>query len=519
MNDTSTTITSILFIIIFNLISKFLGLFREILIASKFGSTMEADTYFLALSATDIVTNLIWATISTTLIPILVEIEVKEGFERKLKYTNNIINIMFIVTAILTFVGYVATPAIIKFMGMGFEKQQYDLAVLLTRLGLPKLLFSGIIGILIAFMNSEHNFKSSSSIYAFANVIYILYLVYFADIYGINGLMVASLISVVIQFLVLLPESIKTRFKYETILDINDKYIYKFWILVIPVLFGSAMNEINVIIDRAMASSLITGSISSLNYANKINWLVLSVLITAITTVIFPIFSTKSSNKDIEGISKVLSYGVNTILLITIPVEVVLIIFAKPIVEILFQRGEFNFVGTIMTSEALVFYSVGLVAMAIRLIFTDVYYSIQDTKTPMFNAVISIILNIILNIYLVRYMQHLGLALSTSIANIVAAFLMYFGLEKKLGQLKSMSYLKCGIKSVVASIIMGKSALFIYNKAYSTVEIGSMSNLISLLIAIGISIIIYIILCLIMKVDEVYILFNKSYQIINRNVN
>ena len=140
-----------------------------------------------------------------------------------------------------------------------------------------------------------------------------------------------------------------------------------------------AINDLNVIVDKTLASTFVSGSISALNYANRLNQLILGVFISAITTVIFPILSKEVNYDNISGL-KTMGYGVNLILLITIPATVGLIVLAKPIVEIAFQRGEFDATATIMTSQALIFYSLGLVAMAPRLLITRVYYSLQDTK-------------------------------------------------------------------------------------------------------------------------------------------
>ncbi len=126
-----------------------------------------------------------------------------------------------------------------------------------------------------------------------------------------------------------------------------------------------------------------------------------------------------------------MGYGVDLILLITIPATVGLIVLAKPIVEIAFQRGEFDATATMMTSQALIFYSVGLVSMALRLLITRVYYSLQDTKTPMINGAISVGFNIVLNLMLVQYMGHAGLAFATSIATTIATILMFYGLKKR----------------------------------------------------------------------------------------
>ena len=209
-----------------------------------------------------------------------------------------------------------------------------------------------------------------------------------------------------------------------------------------------------------------------------------------------------------------MAYGVNMILLITIPATVGLIVLAKPIVEVAFERGEFDATATIMTSQALIFYSLGLVAMSLRLLITKVYYSLQDTKTTMINGAISVVFNIILNLILVRFMAHAGLAFATSIATIIATLLMFYGLKKKIGSLGTKNYIITFAKSGLASAIMGVVAYVIYNVLYDTLGVSKLSNLISLLSAAGVGVIIYGVLCYVFGIEEVREIVEKVKKII-----
>lgn len=158
-----------------------------------------------------------------------------------------------------------------------------------------------------------------------------------------------------------------------------------------------------------------------------------------------------------------MSYGINLILLITVPATVGLIVLATPIVEIAFQRGAFDATATLMTSQALIFYSIGLVAMALRLLLTRVYYSLQDTKTPMVNGAISVAFNIVLNLILVKFMAHSGLALATSIATTITTLQLLYGLKNKIGLLGTKGCITTFIKTGLASGVMGVVAYLIYH--------------------------------------------------------
>lgn len=500
---------SALMIIIFALGSKFLGFLREVLIAAKFGSGMETDTFFIALSAAGLIGNFLRNAVNTTFIPVISEVECKEGRKGKVEHTNNMINVILFVAIIIVIIAILNAPLIVKLLASGFKDEQFDLAVKLTRIGLPMILFNGVIGVMTGYLQSEQRFTATAIIGFPFNFVYICYLLLLSSRFGINGLMITAVIAIFSQLLVQIPEAKISGFKYKFMLDFKDIYIRKVLYLSLPVFIGVAINDLNAIVDKTLASSLAAGSISSLNYANKLNALILGVFITAITTVIFPILSKKANNDNIPGVKKIMGYGVNLILLITTPATIGLIVLAKPIVEIAFQRGEFDSVATIMTSQALIFYSAGLVAMALRLLITRVYYSLQDTKTPMINGVISVGLNIVLNLILVQYMGHAGLAFATSIATTIATILMFYGLKKKIGSLGTLSYIKCGLKAGLASAIMGIVAYIVYHGLYGILGVSKLYNLISLLVAVVLAAIVYGVLCYLFGIEEVRDIVDK----------
>ena len=509
MSKSRQAAKSALIIIIFTLGSKFLGFFREVLIASEFGSGIETDTFFVAMTATTLITGFLSSAISTTFIPVLSEIESKEGKKGKVEHSNNMINIIFAISIILVIGGWLAAPVIVKVLARGFQGNQFELAVQLTRIGLPMILFGGVIGVFTGYLQSEQRFTSSAAVGFPFNFVYIFFLLFLSSKFGIKGLMVASVIAVGSQFLIQIPEAISSGYKYVFKFDLKDKYITKVILLSLPVLVGVAINDLNAIVDRTLASSLVSGSISALNYANKLNGLILGVFISAITTVIFPLLSKESNSDNISAMKKIMSYGINLILLITVPATVGLIVLATPIVEIAFQRGSFDATATFMTSQALIFYSIGLVAMALRLLLNRVYYSLQDTKTPMVNGAISVAFNIALNLIFVKFMAHSGLALATSIAITTATLLLLYGLKKKIGPLGTKGYITTFIKTGLASGVMGVVAYLIYHEMYGVLGVSKLYNLISLVVAVGVGVIVYLVLCYLFGVEEVRYVVGK----------
>jgi putative peptidoglycan lipid II flippase len=187
-----------------------------------------------------------------------------------------------------------------------------------------------------------------------------------------------------------------------------------------------------------------------------------------------------------------------------IPMTAGAIILRVPIVSILFQRGEFDSRATMLTASALLFYSLGMVFFGYRDILSRVFYSLNDTKTPMINGVIALICNILLNIILVQYMQHAGLAFATSITAAITTILLFISLKKKLGSIGTISIVKVFIKSCIAAITMGVTVynLNIYINSIIITE-SITSKLLTLSLNIGVGVIIYSTVIYFSKIDEI----------------
>src|SRR5699024_3869802 len=163
-----------------------------------------------------------------------------------------------------------------------------------------------------------------------------------------------------------------------------------------------AIADLNNMIDKSMASSLVEGSVSALNYADVLNNVVLSVFVTAIVTVIFPMLSKEANYENYAGLKKIMHNRVNIVLSITIPAAIGMIVLASSAVKFADQRGEFGETAAMMTSSALVFYSFGVIGNGVKSMLTRVFYSLKDTKTPMINSAYALGFNFIFNLILIQ---------------------------------------------------------------------------------------------------------------------
>lgn len=509
MTKANKVVQSAAMISVFTLISKFLGFLREMLIASKYGAGIETDTYFVAMTATTIIMSTIGTSLNTSLIPVFTEVGEKSGRKGRNIFLNNILNVILFITLILVLFGFFLSPVIIKILANGFEGEQFDLAVKLNRIGLPIVIFLGITYVFSGYLQSNEIFGPPAMMGLPYNLVFIFFLLFMADKYSVAGLMFASVLASSTQFLIQIPAVRHQGYKYRLDVNLNDPALKKTFALILPVIIGSSVQQLNTVIDKTLASGLADGSISALNYSAKINDMVVAVFITAITTVVFPMLSKAFSQGDNAELKRIMAKAINIILIITIPATIGILILAEPIVSIFFERGAFDHNDTVMTASALFYYSLGLIGISLRLMLNKVFYSLQDTKTPMINGALSVALNIILNLIFIRFMAHAGLALATSISTTFTSIMLLINLRKKIGPIGLKNYLIFFVKALGAALVMGVAVYFVYFGLIDKVASSQLMELLILLLSIGVGVLIFFVMCIVFKIKELGMLVGK----------
>lgn len=505
-------------LMIATIIAKILGFARELVLASSYGASMYSDAYLTAMNIPSVIFTVIGTTLGTVLIPMYFDVNSKLGEKKALRYINNMFNIVIVLCIVLSILGFVCTESIVKIFAIGFEGETLKLAIDFTRVLIIGLIFAGLSYIMTAYLQIKNNFTIPGLMTVPKNIIIIITIILSVK-YNPYIMVWGTLIGMAVEFLFQLPFAIKSGYKYQPYININDKYIKKTIWLIGPVLIGVAVNQINAMIDRTLASTLVEGSISALNYANKLNLFVMALFITSVAAVIYPMLSKLSSEENKEKFTNSVVQSINSVILLVIPISIGAMVLATPIVKLLFQRGEFDTRATSMTAIALVMYSIGMVAFGLRDILGKVFYAIQDTKTPMINGAIAMVMNIVLNFILVRRLQLAGLALATSISAIICIFLLFRSLKKKIGYFGQDKILKTTIKSIISAVIMGTITYISYNLFNSALGLGFIADIISLFGAIIVGVIIYGILVVILKVEEINVVIDMLKNKLNKSGN
>ena len=492
------------------LVAKILGFGRELALASAYGASGVSDAFLVAMNIPAVIFTAIGTSLGTAFIPLYCDVNAKEGQEASIKFTNNVFNIVVIICLLLSAIGAVFTPQIVKIFAFGFKGETLRLAVYYTRVMILGLSFLGMSYIMMAYLQVKENFIVPGIMSVPFNIMIILSI--FVSIKISPALLPwGSLIGLSFQFLIQYPFARKKGYRYKPYIDFKEEHLKRMLWLIAPVLIGVAVTQINTIVDRTIASTLVEGSISALNYATKLNQFVMGMFIVSISSVVYPMLSKLSSENNKEKFNKSIITAVNTVILLVIPISIGAIILANPIVKLLFQRGEFDARATQMTAVALTFYSIGMIGYGLRDILGKVFYSLQDTKTPMINGVMAMILNIILNISFVKFtnMQLAGLAFATSISAIFTVSLLFISLGRKIGNFGGKSIALAMIKSLISGIIMAVVTLFIYNFIANRLGNGFIQESITLALAVAIGAIVYGICIIVLKVDEVNVILNK----------
>lgn len=507
------SVTSIAFIIMMvTILSKVSGFFREILIGYYFGTTSEADAFFIAFTIPTVLFSTVGVAIGTSFIPIYSKVKLEKGSIVANTFTNKTLNLVLLIAFLLTTLGMIFTKEIVLIFANGFDNITMDLTVELTRIMFPIVIFMGIAVVLSNFLQANGELIIPALINIPSNVILIVFLWYSPE-FGIHILGIAVLIGGLFQVLIQIPHLFKAKFKYQFDVDFKDPNMKKVALMTIPVLIGTSIEQVNVLVDRLLASYLKDGAISVLNYSSKVSMFLFGIISIAIVTIVYPLFSTLTAEKNLKKLREVLLTSLNIVNILLIPIVVIVVMLAEPIVKILFERGAFTTNDTFITSKVLIYYSIGAIFISYRDVLYRVFYSFEDTKIPMINGSLAFIFNIILNIILVQHMGVYGLALGTSLSTILTTFLLFNSLKKKINQFDFKRFYICFLKCIFASVIMGAVTYvlkeFIY--AYMSPESFFFQTL-NIIVIILISLIIYTLVIKKLKITEVDYLVSKRKQ-------
>ena len=495
MKRGSSLIKSTFIIMIVSLISRALGFIRDMLIAKNFGAGIYTDAYNIAVSVPEIIFTLVGLAISTAFLPMLSKVKAKKGKKEMYSFANNVINILFIVSLVFFMITSIFSKEIVNIFG--FSEETSLLAIKLLKITLLNLLFLSINACFTSLLQVNEDFVVPSILGLFFNLPMILYLLLFKN-YDIVGLTIANVIGNFFRVAVQVPSLLKHGYAYKFLISFKDERLKEVMLLIIPVIIGAGANSLNMVVDKYIASYLEVGSVSALDYAQKLIFFINTIITTSVTSVVYPLMANMRHSGDNNGFINILKKAILYLAILLIPITIGVIIFGKDIVKIVYERGKFTEHAVYITTLALLGYGLGILFTGIRDILNSTLFSMGKTKITTINGIIGVIINIIFSVILSKYIGIMGVALASAIAMIVTSILLF----KSIIKLEKGFIIKDIIKKMgiitINSIIMGVIIIVIVICLRS-----KLNSIVLLLLGTIIGSIIYFILCYLFKIEEV----------------
>lgn len=487
-------------LMIITILSKVFGLLREKALAYFFGVGMVADIFLIAFQLPMTFTNVISGAVANGYIPMYDKIKEREDKKNADAFTANLSNIILIVFTIVTILSIIFARPLVKLMAEGFSGEKLELAIFVSRVAMLSIAVTAVSSIYKAYLQIYEKFIISVLHSIIMNIIIIISMG-LAYKMGINYLAIGILVAFVFQYAIFILPIKRLGYKHSLKIDFNDDMKMMF-VSILPILISTSAIEINFMISRSIASGAYTGGISILNYAYKLQSFVTGIVVTSIITATYPKLANFGSKKDYSNLKSALSEGLSNMLLLVVPAAFGLYIFSFPIVNLLFVGGEFSVDDAKITATVLSFFAFGVIGIGVREIISRVFYSLGDNKTPVINSVVIVGINIVLAFLLSKIMGIRGIALATSISFIVGAITLYFSSIKLIGNVFDKKLLTNIIKITVSSALMALVSKIVYDILTNSFGIN-----LSLLISIIVAGIIYLLLLIIFRVDEIKEIF------------
>jgi putative peptidoglycan lipid II flippase len=440
------------------LASRILGFIRDAVIAWFFGAGFSSDAFIAAFRIPNLLRRLFAeGSLSSAFIPVFMEYTVKQGQAEAFHLARSAFRLLGVVLIVAAVCGVMMSPWIVRLIAPGFSADKLALTTTLTRFMFPYIFFIGLVALCMGILNVLGHFAAP----AFAPVLLNLAIIGSAFFISpslpqpVMGLAVGVLIGGFLQLALQLPVLIKTGFYFWQAARWIHPGLKRVGRLMPPVIFGGAVYQINILVGTLLASLLEQGSVTYLYFADRLVQFPLGIFAIATATAVLPSLSRQAATGDIDKLKDTFIRTLKLVFFITIPASVGLIVLREPIVALLFKRGEFDVRATLLTAQALLYYSIGLWAFSAVRIVAAAFFALQDTRTPAIMAGISIVANIALGVVLMKPLSHGGLALATSLASMLNLGLLLSVLRTRLGALGWKGIAWSVFRSLLCAVFMG----------------------------------------------------------------
>ena len=449
MSEHRTLLRSASLITVITLLSRVLGYLRDLRFAFVLGAGVGFDAFVIAYRIPNLLRRLVGeGAVSAAFIPIFSKYLSSENRKEAFAFANAMITIVTCIMTVVVLLGVLLSPWIVRLLAFGFldTPGKIELTSLLNRIIFPYILFISLSALAMGMLNSFNRFAAP----AFAPVLLNLCIIGFSfatDLFPEPEMALALGVVVggVAQVLIQIPQLRRCGWRFRPSLDFAHSGVRRAGRLMAPVVLGVGVVQVNVVVDSLFASFLGDGAVTALHLSDRVMELVLGGYAIAIATVILPLMSRQAAEGRRDEMKSTLNFASRIILFITVPSTVGLVILRRPIIQVLFEHGEFGPESTELTAWPLIFFALGLSAFSMVKVIVPAFYSLEDTRTPVKVAYCAMFLNVVLNFAFFRPLQVGGPALATSLSGFFNAVTLIYLFIKREGSF--------GVRSIVESLV------------------------------------------------------------------
>lgn len=472
-NPTSRTarvVVSAVWVIGFAIVVKALGLVKDVIVASKFGTTATMDAFLVAFTMPTLVTQWLRTPVRGGFVPLFTESLEKKGEDEAWRNAGIFIADFMVLAITLAAIAMVAAPWLVSAVAPGFDPEYQDLATSLTRIMLLSLFIGAGVGILTHVLHVHGNFALPAAAQPLGNIMIILAALTLTTRYGIRGIAYGVVLGSAADAIVMWPAVWRLRKNLRLRIDFSNPMFRGVMRLALPLIIGMAGAKLDDVIDRIFASQLAPGSISGLAYALRLIELPKEILVGAFSIVLFPLFSRLAARERYDELGDKLITSLRLAFFVLLPVSVAMAMLGEPFVRLIFQRGAFGEESVSFTVSALLLYTPTIWALGLTSIMAAGFIAMKNTKTPVIVGFVRLGFKIALVFALIGTYQHSGIALATSVSHVfkLGVFLLVLPPVIRHGRYRVLFRAFGGTALATAIMAVG---LFVFAQGLSVIHV------------------------------------------------
>ena len=447
------------------LLSRILGFVRDMLMARLFGASMANEAFVIAFRLPNLLRRMFAeGAFSQAFVPIFSEYKSRKGHEETRLLVDHVTTLLAIILFFVTLIGVVAAPLLVYLTAPGFSAapEKFELTVQLLRITSPYIFFISLVAVAAGILNTYNKFWVPAFAPVLLNLCFISSMLWVVPhvqrpIFAIAwAVFVAGFIQLAFQIPFLRKIGMLPRWRF----SLKDEGVWRVLKQMGPAIFGVSIGQISLIINTILATFMVTGSVSWLFYADRLMEMPAGLLGVAISTILLSSLSRYHAEKNSAEYSRTLDWGLRMTIMLTLPAALALGLIAVPLLATFFQGGIFGAHDVMMTRNALVGYSVGLIGMLLVKVLAPAFYAKQDIRTPVKIGIFTLIATQLMNLVFIPMFQHAGLALAIGLGSCVNSGILFYLLRKRGSYQPEPGWGKFTLKIMLALFALGLTLWF-----------------------------------------------------------